>query len=90
MLTFSVDCHLITTTMKSSREKDEIAAAEATLVYHDVRHRISYIAQQCTIDVLKGLFASSSIVRSLSCAKTKVAAIATEVLALWGVAYGLV
>ncbi len=36
MLTFSMDRHLITTTMKPIREKDEIVAGEATMVHHDV------------------------------------------------------
>jgi hypothetical protein len=81
MLTFSVDRQLITTTPKPNREKDEIAAAEATLVYHGVRHGISYLAQQCTTSVLKTLFSSSSIASSLSCGRTKAAAIATDVLA---------
>jgi len=82
MLTFSIDRQLITTAMKPIREKDEIAAAEATLVYHGVRHGISYLAQQCTTDVLQTLFASSSpIAKSLSCGKTKAAAIAKNVLA---------
>jgi hypothetical protein len=81
MLAFSIDRQLITTAMRSSREKDEIAAAEATLVYHGVQHGMAYLAQQCTTNVLKTLFASSSLARSLSCAKTKAAAIATEVLA---------
>ncbi|CAF3835385.1 unnamed protein product [Rotaria magnacalcarata] len=36
MLTFSVDRQLITTTLKPNREKDEIASAEATLVYHAI------------------------------------------------------
>ncbi|CAF4683763.1 unnamed protein product, partial [Rotaria sp. Silwood2] len=80
MLTFSVDRQLITTALKPNRDKDEIAAAEATLVYHGVRHGISYLAQQCTINVLKNLFSSSSIVSSLACGRTKAAAIATDVL----------
>ncbi|CAF2137919.1 unnamed protein product [Rotaria magnacalcarata] len=81
MLTFSVDRQLITTTLKPNREKDEIAAAEATLVYHGVRHEIPYLAQQCTTNVLKSLFPSSSIASSLSCGCTKAAVIATDVLA---------
>lgn len=82
MMIFSLDRQLITETMKPNREKDEVAAAEATLVYHGVRHRISYIAQQCTNDVLRILFgASSSIAKSIACGKTKAAAIATDVLA---------
>ena len=80
MLTFSINRQLITATIKPTREKDEIAAAEATLVYHGVRHGISYLAQQCTTDVLKTVFSSSSITKSLSCGKTKAAAIATNIL----------
>ncbi|CAF3372842.1 unnamed protein product [Rotaria sp. Silwood2] len=81
MLTFSLDRQLITKTMKPNREKDEVAAAEATLVYHAVRHGISYLAQQCTNDVLRILFGTSSIAKSIACGKTKAAAIATDVLA---------
>ncbi|CAM4815125.1 unnamed protein product [Rotaria magnacalcarata] len=78
---FNVDRQLITTTLKPNREEDEMAAAEATLVYHGVRHGISYLAQQCTTTVLKNLFSSSLIANSLSCGRTKAAAIATDVLA---------
>jgi hypothetical protein len=81
MLKFSVDRQLITKTIKPNRGRDEVAAAEATLMYHGVRHGLSYLAQQCSINVLKALFSSSSIARSLSCAKTKAAAIGSEVLA---------
>ena len=81
ILTFSIDRQLITSKMKPNREKDEAAAAEAALVYHSVRHGISYFAQQCTNDVLKILFVPSPIAKSLACGKTKAAAIATEVLA---------
>jgi hypothetical protein len=52
------------------------------MVYHSVRHGISYLAQECTTDVLKTVFGSSSyIAKSLSCRKTKAAAIVTDVLA---------
>ncbi|CAF1354654.1 unnamed protein product [Rotaria magnacalcarata] len=78
MLTFSVDRQLITTTLKPNREKDEIASAEATLVYHGIRHGISYFAQQYMTNVLKKLFSSSSIASSLSCGRTKAAAIANR------------
>ena len=82
MLTFNTNRQLITTTMKPIRENDQIAAAEAAIVYHSVRHGISYLAQQCTTNVLKTLFASSSsIAKSLSCGRTKAAAIATDILA---------
>jgi hypothetical protein len=67
--------------MKPNREADEVAAAQATLVYHGVCHSISYLAQECTNDVLKILFGSSSIGKSIACGRTKAAAIATDVLA---------
>jgi hypothetical protein len=81
ILTFSLDRELITTKMKPNCEKDEVAAAEATLVYNSIRHRISYLAQQCTNDVLRILFDSSSIAKYIACGTAKAAAIATDVLA---------
>ena len=51
MLTFNVHRQLITTTMRPIREKDQVAAAEAAIGYHGVRHRILYSSQQCTTDV---------------------------------------
>ncbi|CAF1285731.1 unnamed protein product, partial [Rotaria sp. Silwood1] len=53
-----------------------------TFVYHGVKHGHSYTSQQCTINLVKTLFESSSTVaKSLSCAKTKSRAIACNVLA---------
>ncbi|CAF3883283.1 unnamed protein product [Rotaria sordida] len=55
---------------------------EGTFVYHGVKHGHSYTSQQCTINLVKNLFESSSTVaKSLSCAKTKSRAIACNVLA---------
>ena len=51
--------------MRTRREKDGAAATETTLVYHGVRHRISYLAQQCTNDLLRTLFSSSSFGKSI-------------------------
>ncbi|CAF3630184.1 unnamed protein product [Rotaria sp. Silwood1] len=52
---------LIINTMKPSREKDEIAAAECTLLYHGVKHGHSYLSQQCLTNVCKTTFASSTV-----------------------------
>ncbi|CAF3611196.1 unnamed protein product [Rotaria sp. Silwood1] len=71
---------LITNTMKPSKEKDEIAAAEGTLVYHGVKHGHSYLSQQCLINVCKTIFASSTVANNLSCARTKATSIAVNVL----------
>ncbi|CAF1020804.1 unnamed protein product [Rotaria sp. Silwood1] len=42
-------------------EKDEIAAAECTLLYHGVKHGHSYLSQQCLTNVCKTTFASSTV-----------------------------
>ena len=77
---FNVNKQLITTTMKRSREKDEIAAAEGTLVYHGVKHGHSYLSQQCLTNVCKTIFASSTVASNLSCARTKSRSIVLNVL----------
>ncbi|CAF3555850.1 unnamed protein product [Rotaria sp. Silwood1] len=63
-------------------EIQKISSIEGTFVYHGVKHGHSYTSQQCTINLVKTLFESSSTVaKSLSCAKTKSRAIACNVLA---------
>ncbi|CAF1505758.1 unnamed protein product [Rotaria sordida] len=63
-------------------ELQKVSATEATLVYPGVRHGHSYISQQCTINLVKNLFeTTSTITKSLSCARTKSRAIACNVLA---------
>ncbi|CAF4530924.1 unnamed protein product [Rotaria socialis] len=68
---YDVNQKLITTRIKPSREKDEIAAAEGVLVYHNIKHGHSYLAQQCLVNVCKTIFSSSPIATGLSCARTK-------------------
>ena len=67
--------------MKPSKEKEEVCAAEAILVYHGVKHGHSYISQQCTANMCKAIFSSSSVAHNLSCARTKSTFIALNVLA---------
>ncbi|CAF1304803.1 unnamed protein product [Rotaria sordida] len=80
MKSFDMNQQLITNTMKPSKEKDEIAAAEGTLVYHGAKHGHSYLSQQCLINVCKTIFISSTVANSLSCARTKATSIAVNVL----------
>ncbi|CAF3205487.1 unnamed protein product [Rotaria sp. Silwood2] len=65
--------------MKPSKEKDEIAAAEGTLVCHGVKRGHSFLSQQCLINVCKTIFTSSAVASNLSCARTKATAIAVYV-----------
>ncbi|CAF1150096.1 unnamed protein product [Adineta steineri] len=78
---FNINQQLITDTIKPSREKDEICAAEAVLVYHGVKHGHSYVSQQCLTNVCKIIFSSSTIANKLSCGRTKATSIALNVLA---------
>jgi hypothetical protein len=45
MKSYNVNQQLITDTIKSSKEKDEICTAEAVPVFHDVKYGHSYAAQ---------------------------------------------
>ena len=72
MKVFNVDRNLITSTIKPVRETEETAAAEGTLVYHGVKHGHSYLSQQCTTNVMKSIFSSSSSLgKSICCGRTK-------------------
>ena len=62
-------------------EAQKTSAVEGAFVYHGVKHGHSYVSHQCTINLVKTSFESSSTVaKSLSCAKTKSSAIACNVL----------
>ncbi|CAF5093929.1 unnamed protein product, partial [Rotaria sp. Silwood1] len=72
---------LETSSFVEKPKKYEVAAAEGILVYHGVKHGHSYLAQQCTTDVCKAMFSSSSIENKLACAGTKLTFIALNILA---------
>ncbi|CAF1565406.1 unnamed protein product, partial [Didymodactylos carnosus] len=60
---------------------DKISAAEATFVYHGVKQGHSYVSQECTINVAKPVFkSSSSVAKSITCGNTKSRTIACNVL----------
>ncbi|CAF4922882.1 unnamed protein product [Rotaria sp. Silwood1] len=62
-------------------ELNKLCAAEGTMVFHSVKHSHSYISQACTINVAKKCFSDSSIVKKITCNKTKAREIACNVLA---------
>jgi hypothetical protein len=81
MKSYNVNQQLITDTIKPSKEKDEICAAEAVLVFHGVQHGHSYVTQQYLTNVYKTIFSSSSVANHLSCGRSKSTSIALNVLA---------
>lgn len=46
-----------------SRPKKEVQAAEATLVFHTVKHNQSFNSLDCTVPLQKCLYADSNIVK---------------------------
>ena len=78
---YDVNQQLVTKTITVSKEKDEVVAAEGVLVCHGVKHGHSYLSQQCTTNVCKVIFSSSSIANNLTYARTKSTFIALNVLA---------
>ncbi|CAF1557276.1 unnamed protein product [Didymodactylos carnosus] len=69
----NVDC--ATRAMKDflvpSSTLQQISAAEATIVYHGVRHGHSYFSQACTMNVAKKLFSDCIVEKSSVCGEIK-------------------
>lgn len=63
-----------------SRPKKEVQAAEATLVFHTVKHNQSFNSLDCTVPLQKCLYADSNV-KGVTCARTKAEAILRNVLA---------
>lgn len=67
--------------VRNSTEEDRIIASEIAEVYHSVRHHHSYRSLECSIQLNCAIFSDSKIAAKISCARTKAAAIAVNVLA---------
>lgn len=64
-----------------SGPRDEVSAAEATLVFHTVKHNQSFNSLDCSVPLQKCLYADSNIAKEVTCARTKAEAILKNVLA---------
>lgn len=60
--------------------KRRVSIAELTLVYHNVRHHLSYKSMDCGIKTVKGVFKDSAIAPALTLARTKSEAIVKNIL----------
>ena len=69
--------------------EDNVAAAEATMAFHTVKHHQSYKSNDCTSTLIRKLFPDSNISKKYSCARTKVEAIVNNVLSPMTVQYAL-
>ena len=64
-----------------SKSDNLVAAAEATMAFHTVKHHLSYKSKDCTATLLSNIFPDSELAKIYSCARTKTEAIVNNVLA---------
>jgi len=63
-----------------SKESDSIALSEICLTYHTINHHLSYLSNDCGIKLIQQLFYDSKIAKRIHCGRTKMEAIAKNVL----------
>jgi hypothetical protein len=64
----------------NSKSENQVAAAEATIAFHTVKHHYSYRSNDCTSSLVAKTFPDSEIAKKYSCARTKIEAIVNHVL----------
>ncbi|GFU98718.1 disintegrin and metalloproteinase domain-containing protein 29 [Trichonephila clavipes] len=67
-------------TPKGSAQREKVGIAELTEVYHSIKHHISYVAQDCSLKVLKQVISDSDIVKQMTGGRTKCTALVNQVL----------
>ncbi|CAF4853067.1 unnamed protein product [Rotaria sp. Silwood1] len=79
MKLFENNCSLVQF-ITPEHELDKIAAVECVLVFHGVKHGHSYKSQACTVDLIRNVFESSLLAKSISCGRTKARSITCNIL----------
>ncbi|GFX83881.1 uncharacterized protein TNCV_4884991 [Trichonephila clavipes] len=67
-------------TPKGRAQSEKVGIAELTEVYHSIKHHISYVAQDCSLKVLKQVINDSDIVKQMTGGCTKCTALVNQVL----------
>ncbi|GFV25512.1 uncharacterized protein TNCV_1147821 [Trichonephila clavipes] len=63
-----------------SAQSEKVGIAELTEVYHSIKHHIFYVAQDCSLKVLKQVINDSDIVKKMTGGRTKCTALVNQVL----------
>ncbi|XP_075770062.1 uncharacterized protein LOC142823237 [Pelodiscus sinensis] len=66
--------------IKDSSQSDQVTVAELTHIYHGVKHHISFLAQDCSINVMKQVLKDSEIVKKMAAGCTIASAVVNNVL----------
>ena len=72
-----------------TQTEDDVAATEAIMTFHTVKHHQSYKSNDCTSPLMRKVFPDSEISKKYSCARTKAEAIVNNVLSPMTVKYVL-
>ncbi|GFU61463.1 uncharacterized protein TNCV_2287631 [Trichonephila clavipes] len=67
-------------TPNGSAQSKKVDIAELTEFYHSIKHHISYVAQDCSLKVLKQVINDSDIVKQMTGGRTKCTALVNQVL----------
>ncbi|GFV53779.1 hypothetical protein TNCV_3432981 [Trichonephila clavipes] len=67
-------------TPKGSAQSEKVDIAELIEFYHSIKHHISYVAQDCSLKVLKQVINDSDIVKQMTGRRTKCTALVNQVL----------
>ena len=66
--------------IKDTTQTEKVNLAELTHVFHGVKHHNSFVAQDCTIKIMKQIIPDSEIVKKMTAGRTKTSAIVNNVL----------
>jgi hAT family C-terminal dimerisation region len=66
--------------IKDNSQTEKVNIAELTHVFHGVKHHNSFVAQDCTIKIMKQIIPDSEIVKKITAGRTKSSAIVNNVL----------
>ena len=65
---------------KDSSQNDKVTIAELVHIFHGVKHHLSFVAQDCSVKVMKQVLSDSEIAKKMTAGRTKASAIVNMVL----------
>lgn len=65
---------------KDTSQSEKVTIAELSHIYHGVKHHISFVAQDCSVKVMKQVLQDSDIMKKMTAGRTKTSAIVNTVL----------
>lgn len=67
-------------TIINAKQAEKVTVSELCLTYHTINHHLSYNSMDCNIKLIKNLFNDSKICQGVQCGRTKMEALAENIL----------